>query len=69
MATLVAVARPGTTLTAVHRNDRPVVLREAGEPGGVLGGWAVERRLVHLGLLHRRRDACGWGWVQESTVR
>lgn len=37
----------------VNCNDGPVVLREAGEPGGVLGGRTVERRLVHLCLLHR----------------
>lgn len=37
----------------VYRDDRPVVLCEAGEPGGVLGGRAVEWRFVHLCLLHR----------------
>lgn len=49
------------TLTTVHRDDRPVVLREAGKPRGVLGGWAVEWRFVHLCLLHGGRDACGGG--------
>lgn len=44
---------PQVTLTAVYRDDRPMVLREAGEPGGVLGRRAVERRFVHLCLLHR----------------
>lgn len=51
-------ARGPPALTAVHGDDRPVVLREAGEAGGVLGRWAIERRLVHLCLLHWGRDAC-----------
>lgn len=49
---------PSRALTAVHRDHRPVVLRKAGETGRVLGRRAVKGRLVHLGLLHRRRDTC-----------
>lgn len=51
---------PCRTLTAVHRDDGTVVLREAAQPGrGILGRWAVEGGLVHLRLLHGGGDA--WG--------
>lgn len=48
-------------LTAVHRDDGTVVLREAAQAGrGVLRRGAVEGRFVHL-CLHVGGDACGAG--------